>query len=67
MRARCGWTGCVVCPASVHLPDTSYELGNDPAAEALCEEILSLPTHPTMTTKQAKELVDALDLVLQKK
>ncbi|MBI3619064.1 aminotransferase class I/II-fold pyridoxal phosphate-dependent enzyme [Candidatus Peregrinibacteria bacterium] len=60
-----GWTGCVVCPASVHLPDTGYEMGNDLAAEAVCEEILSLPTHPTMSLKQAKELVEALDHLLQ--
>ncbi|MBI1812266.1 aminotransferase class I/II-fold pyridoxal phosphate-dependent enzyme [Candidatus Peregrinibacteria bacterium] len=61
-----GWTSCVVCPASVNLPDTGYELGNDPAAEAVCEDILSLPTHPTMTMRQAEELVESLDPLLQK-
>ena len=59
-----GWTGCVVCPASVHIPDTGYELGNDPEAEAVCEEILSLPTHPGMTIGQARRLVGALEGLL---
>ncbi len=59
-----GWTGCVVCPADVDMPETGYELGNDPNAEAVCEEILSLPTHPTMTMAQARELVEALDPLL---
>jgi len=39
-------------------------MGEDPAAEAVCEEILSLPTHPTMTMGQAKRLVQRLDQLL---
>lgn len=59
-----GWTGCVICPASVDIADAGYTLGEDPQAEAVCQEILSLPTHLTMTLAQAKELVAALDPLL---
>jgi len=59
-----GWTGCVVCPASVDVTETGYAKGMDPIAEEACMEILSLPTHPTMTMEQAQELVSALDPLL---
>ncbi len=59
-----GWAGCVVCPPSIDIADTGYELGKDPHAEAVCKEILSLPTHLTMTMEQAKELVEAVDALL---
>lgn len=59
-----GWTGCVVCPATVEMNETGYQKGMDPAAESVCEEILSLPTHPTMTLKQAKKLVSVLQRAL---
>ncbi|HRH93731.1 MAG TPA: DegT/DnrJ/EryC1/StrS family aminotransferase, partial [Candidatus Peribacteria bacterium] len=60
-----GWTGCVVCPETVDLPATSYEPGSDPEAEAACEMILSLPTHPTMSLKQAKTLAELLNPLLR--
>lgn len=60
-----GWTGCVVCPETVDLPATGYEPGSDPEAEAACEMILSLPTHPTMSLKQAKTLADLLTPLLR--
>jgi len=59
-----GWTGCVVCPPSIDLDPTHYIPGSDPEAEAACEKILSLPTHPTMTTQQAKELVNILAMLI---
>lgn len=61
-----GWTGCVVCPVGVSLPDAGYERGADPVAEAACTHILSLPTHPTMTLMQAELLSRRLDELLNK-
>jgi dTDP-4-amino-4,6-dideoxygalactose transaminase len=60
-----GWTNCVVCPDSVSLPDAGYEWGADPKAEAACKQILSLPTHPTMTLMQAETLSRRLDTLLK--
>ena len=61
-----GWTGCVVCPAGTSLDEVSYKRGLDPEAEKACEQILSLPTHPTMTETQAQTLVQALPAMLTK-
>lgn len=61
-----GWTECVICPDSVDIPDTGYALGEDPTAEAVCQEILSLPTHPTMTMEQAHRVVRALDALMSR-
>jgi len=44
-----GWTGCTICP---------------PSAEGIAAIILSLPTHPTMTAKQAHILIDTLNALL---
>ncbi len=55
-----GWTGCVVCPASVHIEAAGYEWGKDPEAERLCKQILSLPTHPSTTPAQADRLLTIL-------
>jgi len=52
-----GWTGCVICPANADGECVGYKDGDDPAADLAGEQILSLPTHPTMTIKQAEELV----------
>jgi dTDP-4-amino-4,6-dideoxygalactose transaminase len=59
-----GWTGCVVCPRSVDPLNAGYTVGHDPDAEVACERILSLPTHPTMTMRQAKRLIATLSSVL---
>ncbi|MDO8468418.1 MAG: aminotransferase class I/II-fold pyridoxal phosphate-dependent enzyme [Candidatus Peribacter sp.] len=59
-----GWTGCVVCPAGTSLDEVSYTRGLDPEAEQACEQILSLPTHPTMTEAQAQTLMQALSETL---
>ncbi len=55
-----GWTGCVICPDTIDLDATDYCWGDDPVAEAACLQILSLPTHPTMSLHQAKQLVSIL-------
>jgi len=48
-----GWTGCVICPPGSPLEEAHYVPGSDPKAESCAQMILSLPTHPTMTEKQA--------------
>lgn len=55
-----GWTGCVICPANADTSAAGYHDGDDPSAEMAGEQILSLPTHPGMTLKQAKELTQVL-------
>ncbi len=60
-----GWTGCVVCPDTVDLDATGYETGMDPAAEKACTQILSLPTHLTMTNSQAERLAEKIDTLLK--
>lgn len=60
-----GWTGCVICPDSVEAFDAGYEWGADPVAEAACLQILSLPTHPTMTIMQAQRLAGRVDSLLK--
>jgi dTDP-4-amino-4,6-dideoxygalactose transaminase len=49
-----GWTGCLICPEGVALDAIHYEWGNDPVAESLCMQILSLPTHPRTTIEDAR-------------
>jgi len=56
-----GWTGCVICPRGTATETLGYSPGIGPKAEGMCEKILSLPTHPTMSMKQAKRLVTALN------
>ena len=60
-----GWTGCVVCPDTVDPVDAGYDPGSDPAAENACLQILSLPTHPTMTLSQAVQLAGFVDELLK--
>jgi dTDP-4-amino-4,6-dideoxygalactose transaminase len=60
-----GWTGCVVCPATCNLNNAGYQWGSDPEAEAASEQILSLPTHPTMTMAQALRLAKRIDQLLR--
>jgi len=61
-----GWTGCVVCPASVDVDEAGYRKGSDPRAEEACEEILSLPTHPGTAMEDAKRLIVALVPLLKR-
>jgi perosamine synthetase len=62
-----GWTNCVVCPSNAAPAKAGYVPGSDPKAEAVCEKILSLPTHPGTSLKDAAKLVEALDGFLPKK
>lgn len=55
-----GWTGAVVCPRTVDTASTNYQAGSCPQAEKIAQSIVSLPTHPTMTEKQAKRLIERL-------
>jgi dTDP-4-amino-4,6-dideoxygalactose transaminase len=61
-----GWTGCVVCPPGIDFDPVNYVPGSDPQAEAACEQILSLPTHPTITIGQAHSLIERLSAVMEK-
>ena len=55
-----GWTGCVICPANADCEAVGYKDGDDPKADMAGRQILSLPTHPSMTLTQAQHLVDLL-------
>ncbi|MCA9371158.1 MAG: DegT/DnrJ/EryC1/StrS aminotransferase family protein [Candidatus Peregrinibacteria bacterium] len=55
-----GWTGATVCPRSVSQESAGYILGSCPHAERIDREILTLPTHPTMTQVQAQKLAKLL-------
>lgn len=59
-----GWTGCTICPRSVDAQSTGYESGTDPCAEEIAMQILSLPTHPTMTLKEAQYLIHILSAII---
>ncbi|MFA9477062.1 DegT/DnrJ/EryC1/StrS family aminotransferase [Phycisphaerales bacterium AB-hyl4] len=60
----CGIGTRVYYPEPVHLQpcytDLNYRPGNLPAAEAACEEVLSLPIYPEMTNAQQDEVVAAV-------
>lgn len=60
-----GWTGCVICPEHINTGATEYHSGDDPGAETVGAHILSLPTHPTMTLPQARQLIAALRGILE--
>ena len=60
-----GWTGCVVCQASVALEQTAYVPGSDPEAERASTMILNLPTHPGTSRAQAEMLCSLLLPLLQ--
>lgn len=60
-----GWSTCVICPENVEVIDAGYEAGTDPVAENACLEILSLPSHPTMTLFDAERLSRRITEVLK--
>lgn len=60
-----GWTNCVVCPSNASPAQAGYVPGSDPEAEAVCQKILSLPTHPGTSEKDALHLVKILDTMLK--
>lgn len=55
-----GWTGAAVCPRTVDQEAAGYIAGSCPRAERVEREVLCLPTHPTMTKKQAEKLIKIL-------
>jgi dTDP-4-amino-4,6-dideoxygalactose transaminase len=59
-----GWTGCTVCPATVPPEHCGYTMGNSPMAESLCEQILTLPTHPGTSAEDAHRVIRALHEIL---
>jgi dTDP-4-amino-4,6-dideoxygalactose transaminase len=61
-----GWTGCVICPANADCDAVGYKDGDDPKADMAGEQILSLPTHPTMTIDDAKRLLTVLIPLLKR-
>lgn len=60
-----GWTGCVICPAQADSEVCGYKDGDDPDAEMVGQQILSLPTHPDTSMQQATRLVELLDPLLR--
>jgi len=60
-----GWTRAVICPYSVDQSAMNYQPGSCPNAEEVAKKVLTLPTHPTMTVRQAKELIEILKDTLQ--
>ncbi|MDP7477513.1 MAG: DegT/DnrJ/EryC1/StrS family aminotransferase, partial [Candidatus Peribacteraceae bacterium] len=59
-----GWTGASVCPRNVDQEAAGYISGSCPKAERLSQQILVLPTHPTMTKKQADRLIKILSATM---
>jgi dTDP-4-amino-4,6-dideoxygalactose transaminase len=55
-----GWRGAVVNPPSVDQASVGYRSGSCPVAEEVAGSIVSLPTHPTMSERSAKRLIQAL-------
>lgn len=60
-----GWTGCTICPRDTDIGMLGYTMGTDPAAERIGTSILTLPTHPTMTLRQAQRLIVAIEKTLK--
>lgn len=64
IHLRDGWTGCIICPSAVDPAACGYKDGDDPKAEEVCDQIFSLPTHPTMTLRDAQRLIAELPVHL---
>ena len=52
-----GWESCIICPTHC---DPGIAVDNYPEATNLSSQLLTLPTHLTMSLKQAKKLVTLL-------
>jgi len=55
-----GWAGCTICPRNIDTDAINYIPGSAVQADRVGKQILSLPTHPTMSVKQAKRLIREL-------
>jgi len=54
---------CHLQPAYKYL---GYQLGDFPNSETLCEQILSLPMYPGLTTEQIRYIVEQLTIIVSK-
>jgi dTDP-4-amino-4,6-dideoxygalactose transaminase len=54
----------VPCHLQPAFEDLGYQLGDFPHAEALCQEVLSLPMYPGLTTCQVDQVVNTIDLFI---
>jgi len=54
---------CHLQPAYRYL---GYELGDFPNSETICEQILSLPMYPGLTTEQIRYIVEQLTIIVSK-
>lgn len=59
-----GWHSAPVVPSSVAPEDAGYRGGSCPVAEEVAATVLTLPTHPTTTERQARRLCAVLGELL---
>lgn len=59
-----GWTGASVCPRTISQEAAGYIPSSCPKAERLSGQLLTLPTHPTMTESQAHQLIGILAKII---
>ena len=56
------WYDCPVAPKDIDLSATDYQLGSCPNDEKLSQMSINLPTDPCITPKDAKRIVDLINL-----
>lgn len=54
------WYSEIIDPKGVNFESIGYKIGSCPRAENIVQRILNLPTYPTLSSKQAKEIVQFL-------
>ncbi len=54
----------VPCHLQPAFQDLGYKLGDFPQAEALCQEVLSLPMYPGLTNEQIDQVVDTISQLI---
>jgi perosamine synthetase len=59
-----GWSGSAINPPSCSSRDVFYRTGSCPVAEYCAAHIVSLPTHPTTTKKQAQRTIRVIHDIL---
>jgi dTDP-4-amino-4,6-dideoxygalactose transaminase len=60
-----GWTQAVICPHSVNQSAMNYRPGSCPNAEQVARSVVTLPTHPTMTMRQACRLCEMIESLMK--